>query len=288
MRGIKKLWQWSKKYVWLVVLIVVLCTVLQLLYSYLPLFIQYAFKRLGQDADKAVNLPQFLINWFDNIDDLIMCLLAVGGTMIGLQAVRSVMRFITNYYQGALAQYMGNDMRLKIYDHVMDLSYGYHNHADIGDLIQRATSDVEQTSTFVSSQIPGLIDIFVTIFIGAYQVYQISPILMWVSLVSVPITAVSSIVYFRYCNKAFDKIEKSESKMTTVIQENVNSARVVRAFSNEKFEFEKMDKANKDYTAKNGKFNTVMAFFWGASDFLVFLQYALTMSVGIFLARDGI
>lgn len=288
MNGIKKLWQWGKRYLWLIILIVILSTVLQWLYAYLPLFVQYAFERLVQGAEQKADLPVFLLNWYNNIEDTLSCLLVVGVSMIVLQAIRSCMRFLDNYYQGALAQYIGYDMRLKIYDHVMDLSFSYHNHSDIGDLIQRSTSDVDQTSTFISSQIPGLIDIFVTVFIGAYRVYQISPILMWVSLVSVPITALSSILYFRYCNTAFQRIEESESKMTTIIQENVNSARVVRAFANEKYEFEKMDKANQEYTRKNGKFNTVMAMFWGASDFLVFLQYALTMSVGIFLARDGI
>ncbi|MDE7105624.1 MAG: ABC transporter ATP-binding protein/permease [Anaeroplasmataceae bacterium] len=288
MNGIKKIWKWSRKYVWLILLIVAMSSILQWLYAYLPLFIQYAFERINQVTEQKTDLPAFLLNWYNNIDDMLTCLLVVGISMIVLQAFRSVLRFLDNYYQGALAHYIGYDMRIKIYDHVMSLSYTYHNHSDIGDLIQRSTSDVDQTSTFVSSMIPGLIDIFVTVIIGAYRVYQISPILMWVSMVSMPITAVSSILYFRYCNKAFQRIEESESKMTTIIQENINSARVVRAFANEEYEFEKMDKANQVYTKKNGKFNTVMAAFWGASDFLVFLQYALTMSVGMFLAKDNL
>lgn len=288
MNGIKKLWKWSKKYLWLVLLIVALSTILQWLYAYLPLFIQYAFERINQVTEQKTDLPKFLLNWYNNIDDMLICLLTVGISMIALQAVRSVLRFLDNYYQGALAHYIGYDLRIKIYDHVMSLSYTYHNHSDIGDLIQRSASDVDQTSTFISSMIPGLIDIFVTVIIGAYRVYQISPILMWVSMVSMPITAASSIIYFRYCNKAFQRIEESESRMTTIIQENVNSARVVRAFANEEYEFKKMDEANQVYTKKNGKFNTVMAMFWGCSDFLVFLQYALTMSVSIFLAKDDL
>lgn len=288
MKGIKKIWRWSKKYLFIIIFIVALSTILQWLYAYLPLFIQYALERLGQNVEQKTDLPQFILNWYNNIPNVMTCLLAVGLSMIVLQVFRSILRFIDNYFQGALAQYIGYDMRLAIYDHVMDLSYTYHNHSDIGDLIQRSTSDVDQTSTFVASQVPGLIDIFVTVTIGAYRVYQISPILMWVSFVSVPISALSSIVYFNYCNKQFKKIEESESRMTTIIQENVNSARVVRAFANEKYEFDKMDLANKDYTKKNGKFNNVMALFWGSSDFLVFLQYALTISVAIFLTKDGL
>ena len=261
---------------------------MQWLYAYLPLFIQYAFERLESATESKTDLPRFLITWYDNIEDTLTCLIMIGATMIGLQAVRSVLRFLDNYYQGALAQYVGYDMRLKIYDHVMNLSFSYHNHSDIGDIIQRTNSDVDQTASFISGMVPGLIDIFVTVIIGAYRVYQISPVLMWVSLVSVPITAVSSTIYFRYCNKEFDRIEKLESKMTTIIQENVNSSRVVRAFANEKYEFEKMDEANRAYAKRNGKMNTIMAAFWGGSDFLCFMQYALTISIGIFLARNEI
>lgn len=288
MNGIKKLWGWGRHYLWLIILIVALSAILQWLYAYLPLFIQYAFERLESATESKTDLPRFLITWYDNIEDTLTCLIMIGATMIGLQAVRSVLRLLDNYYQGALAQYVGYDMRLKIYDHVMNLSFSYHNHSDIGDLIQRSTSDVDQTASFISGMVPGLIDIFVTVIIGAYRVYQISPVLMWVSLVSVPITAVSSTIYFRYCNKEFDRIEKLESKMTTIIQENVNSSRVVRAFANEKYEFEKMDEANRAYAKRNGKMNTIMAAFWGGSDFLCFMQYALTISIGIFLARNEI
>ena len=288
MNGIKKLWGWGRHYLWLIILIVALSAILQWLYAYLPLFIQYAFERLESATESKTDLPRFLITWYDNIEDTLTCLIMIGATMIGLQAVRSVLRVLDNYYQGALAQYVGYDMRLKIYDHVMNLSFSYHNHSDIGDLIQRSTSDVDQTASFISGMVPGLIDIFVTVIIGAYRVYQISPVLMWVSLVSVPITAVSSTIYFRYCNKEFDRIEKLESKMTTIIQENVNSSRVVRAFANEKYEFEKMDEANRAYAKRNGKMNTIMAAFWGGSDFLCFMQYALTISIGIFLARNEI
>ena len=156
MNGIKKLWGWGKRYIWLIILIVVLSGILQWLYAYLPLFIQYAFERLGTVADQKTDLPKFILDWYNGIEDTLTCLLMVGATMIGLQFVRSIMRFLDNYYQGALAQYVGYDMRLKIYDHVLNLSYTYHNHSDIGDLIQRSTSDVDQTASFISGMIPGL------------------------------------------------------------------------------------------------------------------------------------
>ena len=288
MEGIKRIVVWSKRYIPLFISIILLSILLQWLYSYLPLFIQYSFAVLGYGDIDNVALPSFLINMFKGGDTVLNIILMVSLSMIILQAIRSVLRFIDNYMQGALAQYIGHRLRTKLYKHICELPFSYHKNADVGDLIQRSTSDIDQVSNFVAQQVPNFIGIFVTVGIGAYQVGKISLTLMWVSLIIVPITAISSVVYFRYCNKKFDEIEKVESDMTTIIQENVNGARVVRAFSNEKYEFEKMDEANKLYTKKNEKFNTVMAMFWGTSDFTVFLQYALTIFTGIMLAKDGI
>ncbi len=288
MIGIKKIIEWSRRYIPLFIAILALSILLQWLYSYLPLFIQYSFATLGYGDINKVALPKFLTDLFKTGDTTLNIILMVSLSMVLLQAIRSVLRFIDNYMQGALAQYIGHRLRTKLYKHICNLSFSYHKNSDVGDLIQRSTSDIDQVSNFVAQQVPNFIGIFVTVGIGAYQVGKISTTLMLISLIIVPITAISSIVYFRYCNKKFDEIEVVESNMTTIIQENVNSARVVRAFSNEKYEFEKMDKANKEFTHKNEKFNSVMAAFWGISDFTVFLQYALTIFTGIMLAKDGI
>ncbi len=287
MKGIKRIIRWSAKFIPLFIAIIVLSTLLQWLYSYLPLFVQYAFAVLGK-GDLNVALPSFLTNWYKSSNDTLTIILMVSLSMIILQAIRSVMRFITNYSQGALAQLISFDMKIKMYNHICDLPFSYHSNADVGDLIQRTTSDIDQVSNFVAAQVPGFINIFVTVGIGAFQVFNISPLLMWASIAILPITAISSVIYFKYCNKQFDLIEQSESDMTTVIQENVNSSRVVRAFANEKYEFEKMDKANMLYTKRNSKFLTVMSLFWGISDATVFLQYILTLSVGIYLATNGV
>ena len=288
MGGIKRIIKWTTRYIPLFIAILALSILLQWLYSYLPLFVQYSFAVLGYGDIDKVALPSFLIEIFKKGDTVLNIILMVSGSMVLLQAIRSVLRFIDNYMQGALAQYIGHRLRTKLYKHICDLPFSYHSNSDVGDLIQRSTSDIDQVSNFVSTQVPNFIGIFVTVGIGAYQVGKISLELMWVSLIIVPITAISSIIYFKYCNKKFDEIEKVESNMTTIIQENVNGARVVRAFSNEKYEFDKMDEANKLYTIKNAKFNNVMAVFWGASDATVFLQYAITVFTGIMLAKNGI
>lgn len=286
MRDIKLLWKWGKRYIVTIIVVVFLAIFLQYLYSYIPLFVQYAIKVL-EDGTSKVNLPKFIIDFFNFGKTPLEIILYVAIGIVLLQFVRLVLRFIHNYMKGALTEAISRDMRVALYDHIQTLSYTYHNKADTGDLIQRCTSDIDTSSGFISNKIQDFINLIATIIIGAYQVGSINLTLMWVSMALIPITAISSIIYFRYVNRAFDEIEKSESDMMTIIQENLASSRVVRAFANEKFEIDKLDKQNLDYSKKNYRFNKKMALYWGISDALVMLQYVATLTVGVFLAKEG-
>ena len=287
MKGIKLILKWSSKYIYFFIGIIVLTLILQWLYSYLPLFVQYALAVLGYDDVSKVALPKFLTDIFNQGNSTLNIILIIAITMVVVQAFRSVLRFLCSFFQGTLAQFIVHDLKNKMYKKIVDLPFSYHKNSDVGDLIQRTTTDIDKVSSFLSVNVSGLLSIVITIFIGSYQVSQISIPLMLVSLVIVPITAVSSILFYRYCNKQFTEIEEKESDMTSIIQENVNSARVVRAFANEKYEFDKMDAAAIKYRDKYIRFNNATALFWGLSDFIAFLQYGLTISVGIYLARSG-
>ena len=107
-------------------------------------------------------------------------------------------------------------------------------------------------------------------------------------LISIPISAISSIIWFNYSYKKYNEIEEEESKLTTIIQENVNSSRVVKAFANEAFEVSKMEKQNKKYRDKNISLGHKESMFWGFSDGIATIQYAVTISVGIYLAKQGV
>lgn len=286
MKNIMTLFKWGKKN-WIYILIVMMTTiVLQFLYSFIPLFIRYGIQALEEQAIN-VNLPSFILDILKTYQDTVSLLLMLAIMMIVVQFIRSILRFTDSYLRGVARENIAIDMRNKMYSHVAQLSYTYQNNSDTGDLIQRCTSDIEASSTFIAARVPDIIHIIATISIGAYQVGNINMTLMWVSLCIIPISATASIIYFRYVNKKFEEIEKSESKLTTIIQENLSSVRVVKAFAAERFEIDKFDKQSKDYTKKNIAFSNVMALFWGSSDCTTMLQYVLTTGVAIYLAQTG-
>ena len=84
MSGIKRIFLWSKKYILYFVLIITLSTVLQWLYSYLPLFIQYVFKVIKGNDDN-VSLPNFLLNIYNKKTEVVDIVLLVSASMILLR-----------------------------------------------------------------------------------------------------------------------------------------------------------------------------------------------------------
>ncbi len=287
MKKVKMLFKWGIKYWYMTVFVLFTTVILQYLYSEIPLFIQYGIKVL-EGATPDVGLQKIFLEILKKYDDIITILLCLAIFIVSLQGVRSVLRFLDSYTKNKMNENIAKDLRDSIYKHVDKLSYSYHNNVDTGDLIQRCTTDVETTSRFVSSRFIDFVHIISTIIIGAYRVGSINITLMLVSLIIIPITGVASIIYFRYVRKKFKEIEDSESKMTTIIQENLASVRVVRAFNTEKYEMDKMDKQSQDYMNKGLKFSKVMAFYWGASDALTMVQYTLTIAVSISLAKQGL
>ena len=108
--------------------------------------------------------------------------------------------------------------------------------------------------------------------------------LMLVTLMIVPISIFTSILYFRYVKHKFEEIEVVEATMTTNIQENVNGVRVVKAFNAELDEIKSL-MIPIIILKESRKLNNMMSLYWGLSDFTTLLQYAITFGFAINLAK---
>ena len=290
MTGIKKLMSWAKPYAFLFIIVIVLTILNPLTYSYIPQFIRYVINVVLEDGSvEGVNtLPSFLLEFFSKYSNKLTCISIVGITLVICQMIRGLMMFINGYVKGKMSESIAFDMRTKLYSHIQNLSYTRQNNLDTGDLIQRCTSDIDTIKSFLTSQLPEILYIIASFASGAYQMYMIEKKIMLVTLIVVPISIVSSIIYFRYITKNFEELEEIEASMTTTLQENINGVRVVKAFDNEAYEIKKFDVRNNNYRKKSEKLNGAMGLYWGLGDFLTMLQYALTTTIAIFLAKKGI
>src|SRR5690606_35916110 len=240
MKKIKSLFKLTKGHLWGYLLLILLVVFHRFSYSFIPLFTQYIIRalsiNLGTPTDiDPVNFPPFLLEFFGSGETLLQTAMYVAVTLIAFQTFRYLLMFVEGYVQGTIQETVAKNLRVKLYDHIQNLSYKYHNNVDTGDLIQRVTSDVETTTSFVVVRSMELVGLVATLLSGVYQMYFINQTIMWLCIGILPIYAISSTIYFLKVEKIFTNVEEKESKMMTVIQENVSGSKVVKAFANESF-----------------------------------------------------
>ena len=257
-----------------------------LTYSYVPQFIKYIFDYVLDNTGASNTLPNFIKDFFSNYTG-IKAAFMVAILLVVFQFIRALMMFLNGYIKGVFSERIAFDMRTKLYKHIQDLPTSYHNTVDTGDLIQRCTSDIDLLKNTLSNQIPELLYIVTAFTSGALQMSAINPLITLVTLIMVPFTFILSFIYFKYISKQFDIVEEDEANMTQTIQENVNGVRVVKAFNQEAYEIKKFSEKSEVFKTSTFKVNKAMSIYWGISDGLVFLQYAITVAFCIFLAEKG-
>lgn len=287
-KGMRDLFKWAAPHIHLVLVVLFISIINPTLYSFVPQFIRYVVDFiLKGSSEGSTTLPSFLIEFYKIFENQLTQVLIVGITLVLYQAFRGLLMFMNGYFRGKVAENIAYDMRTKLFSHIQNLSYSYHNNVDTGDLIQRCTSDVETVKSFLSAQLPQLMFIIASIVSGAFQLYLINSKLMFVSIIVMPITLTASIIYFSYTKKKFEEIEEVEASMTSVLQENINGVRVVKAFANEPYEIEKFHKESYKFKRESQKLNNLIALYWGSSDFITVLQYVITLGVAITIVQSG-
>jgi len=249
-----------------------------------PLFIQHTIDHVI--LGKSSNLPFFIQNIVAaNTIQKQLYLIALAYVLFAL--MRVILMVIRRFINAIYTERIAYNMRNKLYKKLQNLSFTYHSHAETGDLIQRCTTDVETYRTFVGEQ---LIEILRLIFLMGFSIYQMAGMSIKMTFISVLITPVifgASFIYFSRVKKVFKRVEEAEGKMTTTIQESITGIRVVKAFAKEKVEIDKFNTHSQNYLNEDFKLLRLMAYFWGGTDFIIFVQYCLTLSLGIYYSVNG-
>jgi ABC-type multidrug transport system fused ATPase/permease subunit len=154
--------------------------------------------------------------------------------------IASVLRGIFAYGQTYLAEWVSQraayDIRNAIFDRLERLSHAYHDRAQTGQLMSRATQDVEAMRLFISFGALRMIYIFVLMFailvIMALQSWQLA-LVAWAVM---PLVAWRSIVMTSQLSPIWLRVQDGLGRLGTVMQENLSGVRVVKAFSREQHE----------------------------------------------------
>jgi ATP-binding cassette subfamily B protein len=284
MKRFNQFLKWMKGYKIVYFISILLLIALQYFRTLTPLFITHIVDSIF--GDEVSDLPTFITNILGGVS-IREQLTMVALVYVGFTFLRVIIMFGRRMVNAYFTENVAYKMRNSLYSKLQDLSFTYHSHAETGDLIQRCTTDVETYRAFIGEQ---LIEVFRLVFLISLTIYQMTRLNTMMTLYSVVVTPIiffAAFIYFIYVKKVFKRVEEAEATMTTTLQESVTGIRVVKAFAKEKYEIEKFKKDSENYLKEDYHLLKLMAYFWGGTDFIIFIQYAITITAGIYMTVNG-
>jgi ABC-type multidrug transport system fused ATPase/permease subunit len=166
---------------------------------------------------------------------------------------------LANYYTASIGQYIANDLRLRTYDHLQQLSLNYYSEHDLGTLLSTMTADVQTIQSFASSSTPGILVDMLTII----SMLAIMFFLNWdFTLIAVAVTPFMLVIIFRFkkaVKKAQKEVRKQQSNVVSVVQQGLESMRVIKAFGRQDLEEQELSEVSKATVAASLKARRVKA-----------------------------
>jgi len=203
----------------------------------------------------------------------------------------ALLQGLFSYGMGRLAaqtaEGMARRLRNYLYDHIQRLTFTYHDTMQTGELIQRATSDVDTLRRLFQDQLIGLGR---TCLLFLVNLSALALLHGWLALLSVPvlpIVSIASFFFFRRMEKVFESYQSQDAAVTNRLQERLTGVRVVKAFARQSYEIDRFEEENQEKLRRGLRMANYHTFFWPVIELLTGGQVLFGTAMAAFLALNG-
>ncbi|MHA1814393.1 MAG: ABC transporter ATP-binding protein [Candidatus Heimdallarchaeaceae archaeon] len=211
----------------------------------------------------------------------------IGGSILGTAIVGGIMQFLSRYYAAVYAQRVIFELRNDIYKILQQLSLEFYDDENTGQIMTRVTTDLNAIQGFVSFTIR-LVMNGIIFFIGAYIAMLIMSWQLGLILVALFPGFIWLIYWFSTkVRPLFYKARTQFGAVTSILQENVTGAHVVRGFAQEENEIKKFDDSNIVYRDLRVKTQVYRAIYFSSMTLLIGIGTTLVIIIGgIFVTNE--
>ena len=196
-------------------------------------------------------IPQF-IRWIIDrgirTGDVRFLVWSVAG-LLGITLVKGVLTFWMGRWSEVVSQGVAHDLRAAIHTKLTELSFGYHDRTETGQLLSRAMQDVERIRFLTGRATLNIAGAIVLILSTAVVLFTMNPRLALLSMAMVPFLAQRGLAFGRAFRPLSLTLQNQLAVLTTVIEQNLRGARVVKAFAQEDAEIAAFDRENRQWFA---------------------------------------
>ncbi|MDB2109543.1 ABC transporter ATP-binding protein [Clostridium paraputrificum] len=206
-------------------------------------YVKGEYKNLGIDTDKLQTNYMFL----------------AGAKMLGIALLSALATTVVGFLGARVAATLGKNLRSKVFNKVMSFSNTEMDKFSTASLITRSTNDIQQVQMLMVMMLRVVIYSPIIAIGGIIKVTKTNTSMTWI--IAVAVIAILSLVMilFIVVMPKFKVVQKLVDRVNLVTREILTGIPVIRAFSTQKYEEKRFDKANLDLTKTNIFVNRVMA-----------------------------
>jgi ATP-binding cassette subfamily B protein len=209
-----------------------------------PFVLQSILEKMSLPANAT---PEQILAAANRLQDVALNTLLMTLVAILIFAVlRGLFSFLQAFWAEKNSQAVAYDLRNDLYAKIQNLSFSYHDKNQTGQLMIRATDDVEKVRLFIGQGLLQLLGALILLVGTIIILFSSNVSLAWMAMPILPIAIVLFIIFARISQPLFIKVQQKLSHLNTVLQENLAGIKVIKAFTREKEQQKKFRAAADD------------------------------------------
>jgi ATP-binding cassette subfamily B protein len=207
-------------------------------------------------------------------------LLIYGALILFMAFLRGIFLYFVRQTLIVMSRLIEYDLKNEIFEHYQTLPMSFYRRNNTGDLMNRISEDVSRVRMYLGPAIMYGINLLTLFLMLIPFMFAISPKLTWYALIPLPLLSLSIYFVNDKVERRSEEIQRSQSFLSTLVQEAFSGIRVIKSFNREAESINKFEKETEAYRKKSLKLTKVQSFFFPVIMGLIGLSTILTVYAG--------
>lgn len=261
-----------------------LSIVITYLTTYIPVVIQYFIDvLLNQNVNNVI--IEFFIGLFNDKLSFIPIICILLFLIEGIIVLATYTRTIT---KNKIIQEFQFELKLKLFNHIQNLTYQDFYKKSLADLVQNSTDDVNNIVNFIEKQFTYILDLILIIIFAIGQLANLNLRLAGVMLVAILIIIILSIWYFKKSKPIIENRIKAQKGLYTKINDNYSNIKFMKVNNLQEKEIERFEQVNNNNFEINKKKIVLDSFYKTVTSSIVKTQTPAIFIISSFLYANSL
>jgi ATP-binding cassette, subfamily B, multidrug efflux pump len=200
--------------------------------------------------------------------------------LLAVAGAKGIFQFLTRWILIGISREIEFDLRNDLFQHLESLSYSYYQRTRTGDIMARATNDLNAVRMLLGPAIMYSANTVVFTAGALAFMLSISPKLTLYAFLPLPIVSITIQYFGKRIHERFERIQAMFSEISARAQENFSGARVIRAYVQEEPEIAGFETSNREYIARSLKLVRLMGMLWPTLETMLGFAIVLVLWLG--------